>query len=89
MQPPVGELHPLPIPDTPWDMISVDFIVELPESTDHDAVMVVVDSVTKEPTSYLRSLPPLHLELLDSLSSMSGGIMGYLGRLYQTVDRSL
>ena len=46
-QPPVGELHPLPIPDTPWDTISVDFIVELPESTGHDAVMVVVDSVTK------------------------------------------
>jgi hypothetical protein len=44
---PVGELHPLPIPPTPWDTISVDFIVELPESSGHDAVMVVVDSVTK------------------------------------------
>jgi transposase InsO family protein len=44
---PVGELHPLPIPDTPWDTISVDFIVELPQSTGHDAIMVVVDSVTK------------------------------------------
>ena len=44
---PVGELHPLPIPSTPWDTISVDFIVELPESSGHDAVMVVVDSVTK------------------------------------------
>jgi hypothetical protein len=44
---PTGELHPLPIPDTPWDTISVDFIVELPESAGHDAVMVVVDSVTK------------------------------------------
>jgi hypothetical protein len=45
--PPVGELHPLPIPNTPWDTVSVDFIVELPESAGHDAVMVVVDSVTK------------------------------------------
>src|SRR6202789_4453804 len=44
---PVGELRPLPIPDTPWDTISVDFIVELPESSGHDAIMVVVDSVTK------------------------------------------
>jgi hypothetical protein len=44
---PVRELHPLPIPDAPWDTISVDFIVELPESSGHDAVMVVVDSVTK------------------------------------------
>ena len=46
-QSPSGELHPLPILDTPWDMISVDFIVELPESKGKDAIMVVVDSVTK------------------------------------------
>jgi hypothetical protein len=43
----VGELRPLSIPDTPWDTVSVDFIVELPESSGHDTVMVVVDSVTK------------------------------------------
>jgi hypothetical protein len=44
---PTGELHPLPIPDTPWDTISVDFIVKLLESSGHNAIMVVVDSVTK------------------------------------------
>ena len=46
-QPPVGELQPLSIPNAPWDTISVDFIVELPESGRKDVVMVVVDSVTK------------------------------------------
>jgi RNase H-like domain found in reverse transcriptase/Reverse transcriptase (RNA-dependent DNA polymerase)/Integrase zinc binding domain/Chromo (CHRromatin Organisation MOdifier) domain len=46
-QPPSGELHPLPIPDAPWDTASVDFITELPESNGKDAIMVVVDSVTK------------------------------------------
>ena len=44
---PIGELHPLPVPSTPWDMISMDFIVEFLESSGHDTVMVVVDSVTK------------------------------------------
>ena len=46
-QPPMGELHPLPIPNSPWDTISVDFIMELPESNGRDSIMVVVDSVTK------------------------------------------
>jgi len=46
-QAPVGELHPLWIPDSQWDTLSVDFIVELPLSSGHDAVMTVVDLVSK------------------------------------------
>jgi len=46
-QAPVGELHPLWIPDSRWDTLSVDFVVELPLSSGHDAVMTVVDSVSK------------------------------------------
>ena len=46
-QPPSGKLHPLPIPDAPWDTISVDFIVELPELAGHNSIMVMVDSITK------------------------------------------
>jgi len=45
--PPTRELHPLPVPSAPWDTISIDFIVKLPQSAGHDSVMVVVDSVTK------------------------------------------
>jgi len=37
----------LSVPDTRWDTLSVDFVVELPESSGHDAVMTVVDSVSK------------------------------------------
>jgi len=46
-QAPVGKLHPLQIPDSQWDMLSVDLIVELPLSSRHDTVMTVVDSVSK------------------------------------------
>jgi transposase InsO family protein len=31
----------------PWDTISVDFIVKLPESHGYDTIMNVIDSVTK------------------------------------------
>ena len=43
----VGELHPLQILDSRWDMLSVDFVVELPLSSGHNAVITVVDSVSK------------------------------------------
>ena len=43
----VGELHPLQIPDSWWDTLSVDFVVELPLFSEHDTVMTVVDSVSK------------------------------------------
>jgi len=43
----VGELYRLWIPDSRWDMLSVDFVVELPLSSRHNAVMTVVDSVSK------------------------------------------
>jgi hypothetical protein len=44
---PIGKLHPSETPEAPWDMISVDFIVKLPESHGYDAIMCVVDSLTK------------------------------------------
>jgi len=44
---PVGELQPLSIPDARWDILSVDFMVELPKSSGHDAVMTIVDSISK------------------------------------------
>ena len=43
----MGELHLLTIPESQWQVISVDFIRELPDAHGHDAIMNVVDSVGK------------------------------------------
>ena len=44
---PSGELQPLLILEEHWDVISIDFISELPESG-YDSIMVAVDSVGRD-----------------------------------------
>jgi hypothetical protein len=83
---PFGELHPLAIPEAWWDVVSVNFIVELPDSHGFNATMVVVDSVSKHshfiPTHtmitalgsaqlYLQNMWKLH-GLLNSMLSDHG-----------------
>jgi hypothetical protein len=43
-----GVLHPLPIPDRPWQDILMDFVMDLPWLNSCDAIWVVVDHLTKE-----------------------------------------
>src|SRR5882724_3866419 len=42
-----GKLMPNYIPDCPWQVISVYLITELPQSHAYDAIMVVVDCLSK------------------------------------------
>jgi len=44
----VGELHPLWILDSQWDILSVDFVMKLPLSFGCNAMMTVVDLVLKQ-----------------------------------------
>ena len=44
---PAGLLQPLDIPQRNWDGISMDFITKLPVSEEKDAIMVVVDRLSK------------------------------------------
>ena len=44
-----GLLHPLPVPEWKWEVISMDFIIGFPLTwRQHDSIMVVVDKLTKE-----------------------------------------
>ena len=44
---PIGKLLPNHIPDHKWQVISVDLIMELPTSHSHNALLVVVDCLSK------------------------------------------
>jgi len=43
----VEELHPLEIPQGPWQKISIDIIGPLPKSNGKDTIVVIVDRFTK------------------------------------------
>ena len=43
-----GLLSPLPVPTGPWRSLSMDHITDLPRSEGYDAILVVVDRLTKQ-----------------------------------------
>jgi hypothetical protein len=46
---PTGLLQPLPIPEWKWEVVTMDFITGLPRTDkQHDAIMAVVDKLTKD-----------------------------------------
>ncbi|WVZ58303.1 LOW QUALITY PROTEIN: hypothetical protein U9M48_008586, partial [Paspalum notatum var. saurae] len=51
-----GLLQPLPIPDQAWSIVSLDFIEGLPCSNRYNAILVVVDKLTK----YSHFMPLVH-----------------------------
>lgn len=55
--PPVGLLHPLPIPSRPWSHLALDFVTGLPESMGNTVILTVVDRFSK--TAHFIPLPKL------------------------------
>ena len=45
----IGLLHPLPIPDAPWESIAMDFITGLPRThSGNDAIWMIIDRFSKQ-----------------------------------------
>ena len=60
---PYGELQQLPIPEKPWNSISMDFIEQLPASSSFTSILVIVDRLSKQsifiPTTDMINSPGL------------------------------
>ena len=76
---PAGLLHPLPIPIRRWQCVTMDFIVQLPETKNgYDAIMVVVDKLSKRayfiPTTTTATAPDTALLYFKHVSKNGHGI---------------
>ena len=46
--PPAGRLHPLPIPERPWESIGMDYLGPIPKSASgKDMILIAIDRLTK------------------------------------------
>lgn len=59
-------LHPLPVPSSAWQIISLDFVEGLPTSSSYDCILVVIDFFTK----YGNFIPLRHLFTTASVSKL-------------------
>jgi hypothetical protein len=76
-QVPAGLLQPLPIPQQPWDQVSMDFIVQLPTTkSGFDAIVVFVDTFSKmvhfAPTKTTATAPDTAQLFFDHIIKLHG-----------------
>ena len=74
-----GELQPLPIPKRPWMDVAMDFVTHLPISQgaqQHDAILVVVDRLTKMahfiPTWSTSTAPTMAVQFFNGVVKYHG-----------------
>ena len=63
---PYGLLKQLPIPEQPWNPISIDFIEKLPSSSSFDTILVIVDRLTKQ-SIFIPTVVTINAQLLAKL----------------------
>ena len=84
-----GLLQPLPVPEAPWQSLSMDHITDLPRSKSFDSVLIVVDRLTKmthfikaNKTDTARTLAQQFLDNIFRLHGIPKDIVSDRGTLF-------
>ncbi|QRV87090.1 Retrovirus-related Pol polyprotein from transposon [Ceratobasidium sp. AG-Ba] len=78
-----GYLQPIPIPEQPFEVITVDFIMDLPESSGYNAILVIVDKLTR----YAHFIPcHTHINEIDSAKLFRDHIWSHYGLPRQIIS---
>ncbi|KAK3506468.1 hypothetical protein QTP70_001152 [Hemibagrus guttatus] len=64
---PAGKLLPLPVPNRPWSLLGIDFIVDVPAFEGCTCVLVIVDRFSKACRLMPLPRPPTALEMAEYL----------------------
>jgi hypothetical protein len=71
-----GLLSPLPVPETAWQVVSLDFIEGLPKSKKYNSILVVVDKFSKYahfiPLSHPFTAMQIVVHYMESVSKLHG-----------------
>ena len=81
---PVGMLQPIPIPSQPFEVVTMDFIPELPECEGYDNVLVIMDKLTKYAIFIPTTTAITERETAKLFFSMLFPNMVYPNRLFPT-----
>ena len=85
---PHGNLGELPIPEKPWNSISMDFIEQLPPSLGFTAILVVVDQLSKQAIFILTYDTITSMQLTQLFIHMSFQSMEFHHTWLQTIEWS-
>ncbi|QRV90335.1 Retrovirus-related Pol polyprotein from transposon [Ceratobasidium sp. AG-Ba] len=78
-----GYLQPIPIPEQPFEVITVDFIMDLPESSGYNSILVIVDKLTR----YAHFIPcHTHINEIDSAKLFRDHIWSHYGLPRQIIS---
>lgn len=84
---PRGLLQLLPVPSTPWTVVSMDFIEGLPPSNRMNVIMVIVDKFTKYAHFMALSHPFTTLQVAQLYMSNIYKLHGLLEAIISDRDR--